>query len=44
MRECPLLMSDQQKRETMGRLSKEYVAENIGASQKIVDTIERELK
>lgn len=44
MRECPLLMSDQQKRETMGRLAKEYVAQNTGASQKIVDTIERELK
>lgn len=44
MRECSLLMSNQQKRKTMGHLAKEYVATNTGASQKIVDTIERELK
>lgn len=35
------LMADSSRREEMGRLAKEYVATNIGASTKIIETIER---
>ena len=43
LHELLAMMSDSSRREEMGRLAREYVAANIGASAKIVGTVEREL-